>query len=101
MATGKFTKRWQYRASRFKYKTRQPQPVARRALQLHHGVRVPSQHRMGGVCLRMVASGKGADQVGLVHNADAQRWGRVTGPAVVVAAHQCATKAGVALPPKR
>ena len=100
IATGKFTKRWQYRATLFKYKTRQPQPVTCRALQLHDRVCMPCQHPVGGMCLRMMAGGKGADEVGFIDHADAQICGWVSCAAVVVAAYQRAMEAGMALPPK-
>lgn len=100
MATGEFTKGWQYRAAPFKDKAWQPQAVTRRALQMHHGVGVPGQHGVCGMLLRMVAAGERADDVGLINHADAQisRW--VARPAVVVASHQRAVKLRMALPPE-
>ena len=61
MTAGKFTERRQYGAGLFKHKTRQSQPVARWALQLHDWMGVASQHGVGDVLLRMMAGRERAD----------------------------------------
>ena len=57
--TGKFTERRQNRAALLKNKTRQPQSVARGALQCGCRMQMASQHGVGGMALRVMAGGKG------------------------------------------
>lgn len=99
VASGKFTKRWQYRAAAFEHKTRQAKPVTRRALQLHNGVGVACQHSVRGVSLRVVASSKRADQIRLINHTDVQAWGWVASAAVMVAAYQRASQLRMAITP--
>ncbi len=99
VAPGEFTKRWQDSALVLHHKAWQAQAVAPRALQLHRRMQMTRQNRMGGVMLRMVACGKRADQIRLVHHADVEIFRRVASAAVVVAADQCANHVAVAVAP--
>ena len=101
VAARKFTKSWQDGASRLDDKARQPQAVARWALQLYGGMQMTCKHGVGGVFLRMMTGGKRADKTGLFNHADVQLCGWVACPTVVVAAYQYALELRMALPPNR
>lgn len=100
VASGKFSKRGQDSAAALKHKAWQAQAVTPRALQLHRWVQMPSQNRMGGVLLRVVAGGKRANQIRLVDHTDVEIFRRVASAAVMVAADQCAGQAVMAVPPR-
>ena len=99
MAAGEGTKGRQDGQARFAHEAGQTHRVARGAAEVADRVQVAGEHEVGGVRLRVVAAGEGAEQPGFVHHGNARLGRRVARAVVVVAAHQRHVQAAVLFAP--